>query len=130
MMRWKARQCRSVQSIMGATQNLWASEITFACARSGQGRSAMALARNGISANESEASPQGAIASLTPNMRRASFVIAVLAIGKAGIAEPRANGQHAPALVVLHPRQLAQALHDGVVVDDDVRLVTADARHL
>ncbi len=49
-------------------------------------------------------------------------------VGEAGIAETGADGQHAPPFIVLHRRQLAEALHHRVVVDDDRCFMVVDVR--
>ena len=54
---------------------------------------------------------------------------AVLAIGEAGIAEPRADCQHTPVIDILHERQLTQALHHRIVVHDHDGVMIPDARN-
>ena len=44
-----------------------------------------------------------------------------MAVGEARVAEAGADGDRAPALHVLHERDFAQALHDGVVVQTGSR---------
>src|SRR5687768_4339432 len=57
-----------------------------------------------------------------------SVVLVLCAIGEVRIAEPGADGHHGPVLHVLHPRQLAQALRDRIVVHDDHGFVIVDLR--
>src|SRR5665809_78138 len=59
-----------------------------------------------------------------------SSVARFAAVGVAGVAEAGADRQHAPPVVILHRRQLAETLHDGVVVDDDRRFVVVDERDI
>ena len=50
------------------------------------------------------------------------------AIGEVRVTQSRPDRHHRPMLHILHPGQLAQSLHDGVVVHDDDSLVIADLR--
>src|SRR5438552_16182678 len=58
-------------------------------------------------------------------MPTSAFVLAI-AVGEAGVAQTRADGQHAPTLHVLHERDLGESLHDAIIVHDDDRVVVAD----
>ncbi len=51
------------------------------------------------------------------------------AIGEMRVAEPGADGENAPLRDVAHEAGLAQALHDGVVVHDDQRILAMDSRN-
>src|ERR671924_414085 len=58
----------------------------------------------------------------------AALLLARGAIGEARIAEPGADGQHAPALDVLHEWHLAQALHHRVIMHQHGGVIAADGR--
>ena len=55
------------------------------------------------------------------------FLLLVLpAVGEAGVAKAGTDGEHAPALDVLHERHLAQALRHAVIVHQRRGVMTAD----
>src|SRR4051794_32944382 len=53
-------------------------------------------------------------------------VLIFLAVGEPRIAQSGADGQHAPAVDVLHERHFAKALHDAVIVHQHRGIVAAD----
>ena len=56
------------------------------------------------------------------------IVLDLLAIGEAGIAQSRPDGKYSPSLHLFQVWHFAQALHDGVVVHHDRRLLIIDLR--
>lgn len=50
-----------------------------------------------------------------------------IAHGETRVAETGADGEDSPALVVLHKRNFAQALHHAVIVHQNRRVVIADS---
>jgi hypothetical protein len=59
-------------------------------------------------------------------VRMTSAFTPAVAVGKAGVAQSGADSQYAPALHVLHERDLRESLHDAIIVHDDHRIVVAD----
>src|SRR5262245_7625016 len=57
-----------------------------------------------------------------------SILAVARAVGEARVAEPGADGEHAPMGHVAHERRLAQPLHHRVVVQEDGGIVLADGR--
>src|SRR5262249_36861837 len=85
------------------------------------------------SAGESATAPPPPAAprlSLGGRRERTSAYIPVFAIDEARVAEAGPDGEDAPALHIAHERHLAQALHDGVGVQQHGRLVLADGGDL
>src|SRR5437588_12525531 len=56
--------------------------------------------------------------------------IGPVSIAELRIAEAGADGERSPALDVSHERLPAEALDDGVVMENDARLIFSDARNL
>ena len=52
----------------------------------------------------------------------------IVAVAEAGVAQARADRQHAPAFNILHEGNLGQPLHHAVVVHYDGRIVLPDLR--
>src|SRR5262245_44977626 len=70
--------------------------------------------------------PSGLLVALALFLLLAVASLCLMPIGKACVAKPGTDGENAPVRAVLDVRQLAQALHDRIVVHHDQRFVLGD----